>query len=52
MKQTATTKTTYHIPIGPIHPALKEPVYFEFEIEGVTIPEVIQQILQEVTVPR
>lgn len=24
----------------------------EFEIEGVTIPEVIQQILQEVTVPR
>ena len=24
----------------------------EFEIEGVTVPEVVQQILQEVTVPR
>lgn len=40
MKQTATTKTTYHIPIGPIHPALKEPVYFEFEIEGERIIDV------------
>jgi len=29
-----TTKTTYQLPIGPIHPALKEPVMFEFEIEG------------------
>ncbi|HDN81764.1 MAG TPA: NADH dehydrogenase subunit, partial [Methanomicrobia archaeon] len=27
-------KTTYTLPIGPIHPALKEPVAFEFEIEG------------------
>jgi len=34
MKQKSTTKTSYHIPIGPIHPALKEPVYFEFEIDG------------------
>ncbi len=34
MKQKTTTKTTYHIPIGPIHPALKEPVYFEFELDG------------------
>ena len=33
----ATTKTTYHIPIGPIHPALKEPVHFVFEIDGETI---------------
>ena len=32
-----TTKTTYHIPIGPIHPALKEPVHFVFEIDGETI---------------
>jgi MoxR-like ATPase len=24
----------------------------EFEIEGLTVPEVIQQILQQVTVPR
>jgi membrane-bound hydrogenase subunit alpha len=28
------TKTTYQLPIGPIHPALKEPVMFEFEIDG------------------
>ena len=27
-------KTTYKLPIGPIHPALKEPVMFEFEIDG------------------
>jgi len=31
---TTTSKTTYQIPIGPIHPALKEPVNFTFEIEG------------------
>lgn len=35
-----TTKTSYHIPIGPIHPALKEPVYFEFEIDGERIVDV------------
>ena len=40
MSQGATTKTTYHIPIGPIHPALKEPVYFEFEIAGEKIVDV------------
>ena len=40
MKQEATTKTTYHIPIGPIHPALKEPVFFEFEIDGERIVDV------------
>jgi len=40
MKQTATTKTTYHIPIGPIHPALKEPVFFEFELDGERIIDV------------
>ena len=38
MKQT--TKTSYHIPIGPIHPALKEPVFFEFEIDGERIVDV------------
>ncbi|MEF8847515.1 MAG: nickel-dependent hydrogenase large subunit [Candidatus Thermoplasmatota archaeon] len=27
-------KGTYKIPIGPIHPALKEPVMFGFEIDG------------------
>ena len=41
MKQeTTTTKTTYHIPVGPIHPALKEPVFFEFEIDGERIIDV------------
>jgi membrane-bound hydrogenase subunit alpha len=40
MKQKTTTKTTYHIPIGPIHPALKEPVFFEFEIDGERIVDV------------
>jgi membrane-bound hydrogenase subunit alpha len=38
MKQT--TKTSYHIPIGPIHPALKEPVFFEFELDGERIIDV------------
>ena len=40
MKQTSTTKTSYQIPIGPIHPALKEPVFFEFEIDGERIVDV------------
>ncbi|MCK4365800.1 MAG: nickel-dependent hydrogenase large subunit [Thermoplasmatales archaeon] len=40
MKQKTTTKTSYHIPIGPIHPALKEPVFFEFEIDGERIVDV------------
>jgi len=34
------TKTSYQIPIGPIHPALKEPVQFNFEIEGEKIVDV------------
>jgi len=34
------TKTTYQLPIGPIHPALKEPVLFEFEIDGEQIIDV------------
>jgi membrane-bound hydrogenase subunit alpha len=29
-----TAKTTYTIPIGPIHPALKEPIQLMLEIEG------------------
>lgn len=40
MSEGHTTKTTYHIPIGPIHPALKEPVYFEFELDGEKIVDV------------
>jgi len=35
-----TEKTTYRLPIGPIHPALKEPVQFEFEIDGERIVDV------------
>ena len=34
MKAEAVEKTTYTVPVGPIHPALKEPVMFEFEIDG------------------
>jgi len=40
MKEKTTTKTTYQIPIGPVHPALKEPVMFEFEIDGERIVDV------------
>ena len=40
MKAKQTAKTTYHMPIGPIHPALKEPVAFEFEIDGERIVDV------------
>jgi membrane-bound hydrogenase subunit alpha len=40
MNQKPTTRTTYHVPVGPIHPALKEPVYFEFEISGERIIDV------------
>jgi membrane-bound hydrogenase subunit alpha len=35
-----TTKTTYQIPVGPIHPALKEPVQLNFEIDGEQIVNV------------
>ena len=40
MSAKSTTKTTYQIPVGPIHPALKEPVMFEFEIDGEKIVDV------------
>ena len=40
MSEETTTKTSYHIPVGPIHPALKEPVYFEFELSGERIIDV------------
>ncbi len=40
MKEKTTSKTTYQLPIGPIHPALKEPVMFEFEIDGERIVDV------------
>ena len=40
MSAKETTKTTYQLPIGPIHPALKEPVMFEFEIDGEKIVDV------------
>jgi len=39
-EQKEVTKTTYQLPIGPIHPALKEPVMFEFEIDGERIIDV------------
>ena len=40
MKTETSNKISYQIPVGPIHPALKEPVQFEFEIEGEKIIDV------------
>jgi membrane-bound hydrogenase subunit alpha len=40
MSKKVLSKTTYQIPIGPIHPALKEPVQFEFTIDGERIVDV------------
>ena len=40
MSEKILSKTTYQIPIGPIHPALKEPVQFEFTIDGERIVDV------------
>ena len=34
------TKTTYTIPVGPIHPALKEPVRLDLSIDGEEIMDV------------
>jgi membrane-bound hydrogenase subunit alpha len=34
MRAKTVEKTTYTVPVGPIHPALKEPVMFEFEVSG------------------
>jgi len=33
-------KTTYTIPIGPIHPALKEPIQLDLEIDGERVVDV------------
>ncbi|MBL7125842.1 MAG: nickel-dependent hydrogenase large subunit [Dehalococcoidales bacterium] len=35
-----TEKTTYTIPIGPIHPALKEPIQLNLEIDGERVVDV------------
>ncbi len=40
MSEKTLSKTTYQIPIGPIHPALKEPVQFEFTLDGERIVDV------------
>ena len=40
MNPKSSNKITYQIPVGPIHPALKEPVQFEFEIQGEKIIDV------------
>jgi membrane-bound hydrogenase subunit alpha len=40
MSKAPTTKNSYQIPIGPVHPALKEPVFFEFELDGERIIDV------------
>jgi len=33
-------KTTYTLPIGPVHPALKEPTMFKFVMDGEVVKEV------------
>ncbi|PKP53736.1 MAG: NADH dehydrogenase subunit [Candidatus Altiarchaeales archaeon HGW-Altiarchaeales-3] len=40
MHNEKTIKKSYALPIGPIHPALKEPVKFNFTIEGERIVDV------------
>jgi len=40
MNSKLSNKISYQIPVGPIHPALKEPVQFEFTIEGEKIIDV------------
>ncbi|MCA6214435.1 NADH dehydrogenase subunit [Thermococcus bergensis] len=34
------TRVTYYVPVGPIHPALKEPIRVEAEVEGEKIVKV------------
>ena len=38
--ETMKKSTTYTIPIGPVHPALKEPVMFTFQMEGEVVRSV------------
>ena len=40
MSEFAGKKTVYSIPIGPIHPALKEPIQFSFTLDGEVIKDV------------
>ena len=40
MSKTTIAIKNYQIPIGPVHPALKEPVFFEFELDGEKIVDV------------
>ena len=34
------TAKTYTIPVGPLHVALEEPMYFHIEVEGETVRDV------------
>ncbi len=40
MSEKSAKKAPYQVPIGPTHPALKEPVMFTFEMEGEVIKDV------------
>ncbi len=40
MKQVINRDTVYTVPIGPIHPALKEPIRFTFTIDGERVVDV------------
>ena len=39
-------KTTYKIPIGPIHPALKEPIELDLELDGEEVVDVDVKVTQ------
>lgn len=39
MQQQETTREKFIIPIGPQHPALKEPGHFEFSVDGETVTD-------------
>ena len=34
---TTATKTTYTLPVGPLHVALEEPMYFDIKVDGETV---------------
>ena len=38
--ETTKKSTPYTVPIGPVHPALKEPVMFTFQMEGEVVRSV------------
>ncbi|MDG6256367.1 MAG: nickel-dependent hydrogenase large subunit [Methanomicrobiaceae archaeon] len=40
MSEDSKNKATFNVPIGPVHPALKEPILFTFKMDGELVEEV------------